>query len=245
MRGVQRPSADAEVIAHRGASGYAPEHTFAAYDLALAQGADVLELDVRATADCEPVLVHDPTLLRTTGDPRRVDELSAADVVRLEHPARPVALEAALERYADVAGFLVDLKDPVPAWERRVVEAIERHGLTRRAVIQSFDLAALERLRRAAGPVPVATLYRRADRAAIEVDAVPAFADGIGPWHGVVDAELVDAAHARGLAVRPWTVDEPVEAQRLMDLGVDGIITNTPDRVVPLARPSEALRAAA
>jgi glycerophosphoryl diester phosphodiesterase len=241
MRRVPRPSVEAELIAHRGASGCAPEHTFAAFDLALEQGADVLELDVRATADGELVLLHDPTLERTTSDPRPIHALTAATVAELDHPARPVALDAVLERYRDDARFLVDLKDPVPAWEGRVVDVIERHGLRERAVIQSFDLPALGRLRRTAPSVPVATLYRRTDRAAIEVDAVPSFATGIGPWHGVVDAGLVDAAHARGLAVRPWTVDEPAEAQRLLELGVDGVITNRPDRIagawapVPLA----------
>lgn len=224
---------EAEVIAHRGASGYAPEHTFAAYDLALAQGADVLELDVRATADGELVLLHDRTLERTTGDPRRIDALAAAEVAQVPHPARPVTLDAVLRRYGRDARFLVDLKEPEPAWEGRVVEAIARHGLRERAVIQSFDLPALARVRRAAPPVPVSTLYRRSDRAAIEIDAVPPYAEGIGPWHGVVDAELVEAAHARGLSVRPWTVDDAAEAQRLRALGVDGIITNVPDRVVP------------
>jgi glycerophosphoryl diester phosphodiesterase len=183
-------------------------------------------------ADGELVMIHDPTLLRTTSDPRRVDELTVDGLAEIDHPARPVTLDAVLERYRDDTRFLLDLKDPTPAWERRAVDAIERHGLRERAVIQSFDPAALARLRRSSASVPVAALYRRADRAAIEVAAFPAFAEGIGPWHGVVDAELVDAAHARGLAVRPWTVDEPAEARRLVGLGVDAIITNTPDRVV-------------
>jgi glycerophosphoryl diester phosphodiesterase len=245
MREVPRPRAEAQIIAHRGASGYAPEHTFAAYDLALEQGADALELDVRATADGALVMVHDETLLRTTDDPRRVDELTAATLVALDHPASPVTFDAVLERYRDDTSFLVDLKDPTPAWEGRVVESLERHGLRERAVIQSFDLAALDRLRRVARSIPIATLYRRADRAAIEIDAVPRYAEGIGPWHGVVDAALVDAARARGLAVRPWTVDDPAEAERLRELGVDAIITNMPDRIASGARGPAPLRAAA
>jgi glycerophosphoryl diester phosphodiesterase len=223
---------EVELIAHRGASGEAPENTLAAYDLALEQGADVLEVDVRATADGELVLLHDPTLLRTTGDPRRVDELSAEEVAALPHPSRPVPLDAVLARYGRRARFLVDLKEPSPAWEGRVLEALERHGVADRALLQSFDLEALARLR-AAGGVAVASLYRRSDRAAIEIDAVPEYTEGIGPWHGVVDAELVDAAHARGLAVRPWTVDDPAEAERLLALGVDGLITNRPAAVRP------------
>src|SRR3712207_2038110 len=144
-----------QVIAHRGASGYESEHTFAAFDLALAQGADVLELDVRATADGELVAVHDPTLARTTTDPRRVDELTT-----LDHPARPVELGAVLERYGDSTRYLVDLKDPDPAWEGRVVAALARRDLSERATLQSFDLQALERLHADAPELPLAALYR-------------------------------------------------------------------------------------
>src|SRR5918993_392641 len=101
MRAVPPPRAEAEVIAHRGASAYTPEHTFAAYDLALEQGADALELDVRSTADGALVLLHDATLLRTTNDPRRVDELTSAGLAELDHPAAPVALDSVLGRYGD------------------------------------------------------------------------------------------------------------------------------------------------
>src|SRR3712207_255467 len=107
------------IIAHRGASAYAPEHTFAAYDLALDQGADVLELDVRSTADGELVVVHDATLRRTCGDPRRVDSLGRRDLAALGE-LRPLTLDAVLDRYGAQTRFLLDLKDPRPAWERAV-----------------------------------------------------------------------------------------------------------------------------
>lgn len=224
------------VIAHRGASGHAPEHTLAAYDLALDQGADALELDVRVTADRELVLVHDATLERTTGDPRRVEELTLAELAALDHPARPVALGAVLARYGRRTRWLVDLKDPRPAWEGLVVEAIERHGLRDRATLQSFDLDALARLARIAPGVPLAALYRRAASLALDVDAVPAFAAAVGPWHGVVDEALAARAALRGLRLHPWTVNDRVEARRLLALGVAGLITDVPDVVVE-ARP--------
>src|SRR5215210_464846 len=83
---VHRPLA--EVVAHRGASAYAPENTFAAFDLALAQGADVLELDVRPAADGHLVLVHDPTLERIAGDPRAVAGLSRGALETLDELER-------------------------------------------------------------------------------------------------------------------------------------------------------------
>jgi glycerophosphoryl diester phosphodiesterase len=225
-----------DVVAHRGASAYAPEHTFAAYDLALAQEADVLEFDVRRTADGELVLVHDPTLLRIAGDPRGVEGLTRAAIEELDAATRPPSFEAFLERYAVVSRLLVDLKDPTPEWEGRVVEAIERHDLRRRAVVQSFDMEALRRLRRRAPWLTLSALFPRDVPPADHLAAAAGFATGIGPWHGAVDAELVAAAAARALAVRPWTVDEPAEMQRLLALGVDAIISNAPDVAVAVVR---------
>jgi glycerophosphoryl diester phosphodiesterase len=207
------------VIAHRGASGHAPENTLAAFDLALEQGADVLELDVRLF-EGELVTLHDPTLDRTTGG-------------RRDHPAAPAALQAVLARYGDGTRYLVDLKDPDPSWERSVVELLERHGVVPRAMVQSFDLDALERLHRAAPHVPVAALYRRADSVGLDVAAIPPFACAVGVHHPNVDAAFVAAAHGRGLAVHPWTVDDADEADLLRAYGVDALITNVPDVVRP------------
>jgi glycerophosphoryl diester phosphodiesterase len=225
-----------DVIAHRGASGVAPENSLEAFDLALEQGADVLELDVRIDGDGEFALVHDATLLRSFGDPRRVDEVGcgAVGVARLD---------AVFERHGARTRFLVDLKDPAPEWEGRVVEAIVRHGLQQRVVVQSFDVAALSRLRERFPWLPLAPLYRRVASMGLVLDAVPAWAEGFGPWHGAVDAALVERAHARGLAIRPWTVDDPREARRLLALGVDALITNLPGVIAPVVRRS-ALRLA-
>jgi len=225
-----------DVVAHRGASAYALEHTFAAYDLARAQEADVLELDVRRTADGELVLVHDPTLLRTAGDPRGVEGLTRAAIAALDAAMRPPSFEAFLERYAGESRLLIDLKDPTPGWEGRVVEAIERHELRGRAVVQSFDLRALRRLRRRAPWLTLSALFPRDAAPAEHLEVAAAFASGIGPWHGAVDGALVTAARARGLAIRPWTVDEPAEMERLLALGVDALITNAPDVAVAVVR---------
>ncbi|HVL94558.1 MAG TPA: glycerophosphodiester phosphodiesterase [Solirubrobacteraceae bacterium] len=233
------------VIAHRGASGYAREHTLAAYDLALAQGADALELDVRPAADGELVLVHDPTLERTTGDPRRVDELPAAALCALGHPAAPLPLRAVLDRYAARTRFVIDLKDPHPDWELRVVEAIDARALRGRVELQSFDHGALARVHRRAPWLPLAPLYRRAQSIGIHVRDVPAFAHAIGPCHIGVDAALVEAARARRLAVRPWTVDFPDEAERLLGLGIRALITNRPDVIAGMTPPASRLAAAA
>ena len=217
-----------EVIAHRGASAYVAEHTFAAFDLALAQGAHMLELDVRVTADGVPVVLHDPTLLRTTGDPRPIETVTLADLGGLNPAARPLELDAVLGRYGTATRWLIELKSPQPSWELRPIDAIERHGLRERAVVQSFDGHALRRIHAAAPDIALAPLWRRAPGAR-RWEATAPWAAGVSIRSRVVDAATVAAAGAHGLPVRAWTVDEPSEVERLTRIGVDGVITNVPD----------------
>jgi glycerophosphoryl diester phosphodiesterase len=217
-----------EIVAHRGASAYAPENTLAAYDLALEQGADILELDVRSLADGSLVVAHDPTLERTHGDARRLDRMGASELAAL--PSPPPEFDTVLARYAGRTGLLVDLKDPAPAMEACVVAALDAHGAGATTAVQSFDHAALRRVKRLAPSLGVVALYSAGGpRPHGDLAAVATFASGIGPWQGWVDAPLVAAARARGLRVRPWTVDDPAAITRLAGLGVDGVITNAPD----------------
>jgi glycerophosphoryl diester phosphodiesterase len=218
-----------EIIAHRGASAYQPEHTLGACDLAIAQGADAIEVDVRPTRDGALVLVHDPTLLRTLGDPRAVAALDLAALEGLGADARPLTLDDVLERYARTTRLLIDLKDPTPASEARLIDALERHRLHDRAIIQSFDTDAVRRMAAVAPWLAVTPLYAHHRASIADLDTVASYATGVGAWHRAVDADLVDAAHARGLAVRAWTVDAPDDMRRLLRLGVDGLITNVPD----------------
>jgi glycerophosphoryl diester phosphodiesterase len=223
------PSLGMEVVAHRGASAYAPEHSVSAYDLALQQAADVLEIDVRATLDGELVVVHDKTLRRTALDPRPVARMTRADLRTLDPALRPLALDDVLERYGHRARLLVELKDPAREWEHAVTAAIARHGLAGRASVQSFDRAALRRVHASAPWLTLAPLCRRPPATSRGLNAIAAYATAIGVWHGAVDRRLLLRAHAAGLAVRAWTVDTPQEMHRLVALGVDGIITNVPD----------------
>ncbi len=223
-----------DVIAHRGASAHAQEHTLHAYDLALDMGADVLELDIRATADGTPVVLHDPTLARTAGDPRPVARVTDRELARLGPALRPLALEAVFARYGTRTRYLVEIKDVEPAGEEAVVAVIARHGLGDHVTIQSFGPAILRRIRRMDPALPLAPLFtpwttpghirRRLDRMA-------AFACGISPCATSVDASLVAAAHARWLSVRVYTVNDEPTMRRLLALGVDGIITDAPGRL--------------
>jgi len=217
-----------EVIAHRGASAYAPENSFAACDLALAQGADAIELDIRATSDGRLVVLHDSRLLRTAGDPRAIAGLRADELVSIDPAVRPPTLDAVLERYGRATRWLLELKDPTPPAERALAVALTAHGLKRAAVVQSFDAAALRRLRSTTPSLVVAPLYRRAPSTR-RLRAVATFAAAVGVRQGAVNITLVLRARACGLGIRAWTANAPRDIERLVDLGVDGVITDVPD----------------
>ena len=227
-----RTNGPVRVIAHRGASADAPENTFAAFDLALAMGADVLEFDVRLTADCEPVLVHDETLLRTHGDPRPIAEVTLHDLRQLDGA---LSLADVFARYGDGTRYLIDFKCPDGVVERRSWETVVEHGVERAVEIQAFCRHGLRRARRLDMAVSLSRLYPAfAPSAAIRrgLPRVARFANAIGPEASSVDAALVSAAHRHGLRVQPWTVNDPAEMDRLLALGVDGLITDVPDRAV-------------
>lgn len=219
------------LIAHRGASAHAPENTLAAFDLALEMGADVIELDIRVTADGALVVLHDATLLRTCDDPRAIADVTAAELRSLDSP--PPLLDEVLSRYGCGTRYLLDLKDPCAPVERLVAEAVRRHAVGACVEVQTFCRRGLRRARDADPAVSLSQLYLPfVPAAAIRFDLarVARFANAIGPESASVTAALVRAAHARGLRVQPYTVNDPAEAQRLLALGVDGLITDMPQR---------------
>lgn len=217
-----------EVIAHRGASAYAPENTFAAFDLALAQGADALELDVRSTSDGRLVVLHDSRLLRTAGDLRAIATVRAHDLMSMAPATRPPTLDAVLDRYGATTRWLVELKDSTPGAAHALAAALTARGLERAAVVQSFDAALLCRLRRSIPSLCVAPLYRRAPSAR-RLRVIAAFAGAVGVRHGAVDRTLMLRARTCGLAVRAWTANAETDIERLAGLGVAGVITDVPD----------------
>ena len=217
-----------EVVAHRGASAYAPENSFAAFDLALAQGADALELDVRSTSDGRLVVLHDSRLLRTARDPRAIASVCAHDLMSVAAHARPPTLDAVLDRYGSATRYLVELKDPAPASARALAAALTARRLERVAIVQSFDAGLLRRLRWATPSLVVAPLFRRAPSAR-RLRLVAAFAGAVGVRHGAVDLTLVLRARSCGLAVRAWTANAAEDIDRLASLGIAGVITDVPD----------------
>ncbi|WFE40364.1 glycerophosphodiester phosphodiesterase family protein [Micromonospora sp. WMMD998] len=223
-------------FAHRGGAADGDENTAAAFARAVALGYRYVETDVHATADGVPVVFHDPTLRRVTGEAGRIADLRFADLASVR-----VGGAAVVPRLDDVLGawpqvrFNVDVK--ADGGVEPTVAAVERAGAGERVLLASFSDARLTRLRALAGPtvatglgmrgvarLRMASLHGRALRLPPSVVAaqVPVSYGRIP----VVDRRLIAYCHRIGLQVHVWTIDEPTQMHHLLDLGVDGIMTD-------------------
>ena len=228
-------------IAHRGASAVAPPNTLAAFEKAAALGADGIELDVHLSADGEPVVIHDFTVDATTDGSGRVAQLTLAQLKRLDAgahfgPAFAGEPIPTLEEVLRVVGkrllLNIELKSAGlrdSGLERAVVAQIARAVESdSRVILSSFNPLSLWRVKKIAPHIPVGLLDRpdclhRACLACFFPHAA------LHPEHTMVDARYMARARQRGYRVNVWTVDDPDEMRHLIDLGVDGIITNLPD----------------
>jgi glycerophosphoryl diester phosphodiesterase len=227
----------------------APENTLAAFHLAVeAYRADILELDVRPSADGHVVVFHDETLDRTTGVPGRVDACTLAELQALDAgwplPAcrgQGVAiptLDQVLSAFP-TTHLNVELKDGTDRFLEVFRDVVERHGAEERVCVGHVEERYAQGLRRL---LPRCAFFYPREPASLFVAAVrsgaPAPVDDrwdvlslprLFAGHQVVTAELVQVAHAQGKAVHVWTVDEEEEMRQWVAAGVDAIITDRPD----------------
>ncbi|MCV7217749.1 glycerophosphodiester phosphodiesterase [Mycobacterium crocinum] len=246
------------VVAHRGASADRPEHTLAAYDLALREGADGVECDVRLTRDGHLVCVHDRRVDRTSTGTGLVSEMTLAELKRLDWGAWHSS--AGTENPAEGTGVLTldDLVRLVLDWNRpvkmfietkhpvrygglvesKVLALLHRYGIAApasadlsRAVVMSFSAAAVWRIRRAAPLLPT-VLLGETSRYLGGSAATTVGATAVGPSITTLreHPELVDRAAAQGRAMYCWTVDHYEDVGYCRDLGVGWIATNHPKR---------------
>ena len=230
-------------IAHRGASAAAPANTLAAFEKAIELGADAVELDVQLSNDGVPVVIHDFAVDTTTDGSGQVADLTLAQLKQLDagstfDPAfageRIPTLEEVLQYVGNRLLLNIELKTTSlrdNGLEHAAIAQVEQHGLGNRVLLSSFNPFSLRRAKRIAPHIPVGLLYaphlslplRRAWLAFLATH------EARHPQHTMVDAQYIAWARRRGYRVNVWTVDDPGEMVRLIDLGVDGIITNVPD----------------
>jgi glycerophosphoryl diester phosphodiesterase len=224
-------------FAHRGGTGDAPENTLRAFESAVALGYVYLETDVHLSADGVLVAFHDADLDRTCGIDRTIASMTVAELAGVLVGGRePIPLlDELLDRFPE-ARFNIDCKSDAAA--PALIETLRRRELLDRVCVGAFSHRRLAGIRAAFGdrlltctsPPEVVRLRVLGSIAgsAPRVAQVPARAGIRRAGVAVVDPRFVRDAHRQGLAVHVWTIDDPVEMHRLLDLGVDGIMTDRP-----------------
>ena len=234
------------VIAHRGASSYAPENTFAAFDLAIRMGVSHLELDVHSSRDDHVVVIHDDALDRTTNGSGPVMNQPLAALVALDAGSwfgekfsgeRIPVFADVLERYEGRAHLHTEIKGRSPHLVQQTVDLVRAHGMVEGVTITSFQKVRLEETRAYARELGTGWLVAEA------TDAIVAEARALGltqlcPKADTVTPELVRRLHAEGFVVRAWGVANEILMHRVVQAGADGMTVNFPDKLIAYQNPA-------
>lgn len=244
------------VIAHRGASAFAPENTMAAFRKAVELGAGFIETDLQLSRDARLVALHDDSLERTTNGRGLVSSMTLEALRRLDagswfrtsdQQADPPFAGERIPTVEEILAFgreqeiglHLEVKATGPSGvEHAIVGALRASGEIPRSVVLSFAPSVLKRVRRLEPLVMTGFLFSDPSPSAVAT-SVDAGARQLLPRIDRVTRELVTEAHAHDLKVVAWTANAAEEMQKLISAGVDGIITNYPDRLVDLLRSSQ------
>lgn len=243
-----------QVIAHRGGSNLAPENTLAAFQNAINLGVDMIEIDVEQTNDSVVVVIHDTRVDRTSNGTGSVDSLNYSYVKTLDAGSwfdkryeneKISTLDETLQLINGQVILLIEIKDGserYPGIEQRTVDAIQKFNAHSWTIVQSFNKKAIERVRLLDKGIETYFVigrnfkqYYQELRSQIDQDPSikPGF-NGIAVHHGMLSAASVDSLKQFGLGVFTWTVDKPEDMRKMIDMGVDGIITDSPDKLIDL-----------
>lgn len=248
------------VIAHRGGAGLWPENTLYAFEHAAELGVDCLELDVRSTSDGVLVVMHDAGVERTTDGAGRVNSMTLAELKGLDAGydwtpdggrsfpmrGRGITVPTLEEVFTALPRmrFIMEPKQDAPSITRPLCRMIEEHAMTDRLVVGSFNQTVIDEFRRECPAVATSastseaskflSMYKtgvgRAYSPTMQALQVPEYFGGME----VVSRGFVETAHQLNLQVHVWTVNNPANMQRLLEMGVDGIMTDYPDRLMQL-----------
>ncbi|MBW4080611.1 glycerophosphodiester phosphodiesterase family protein [Paenibacillus sp. S150] len=247
------PAGNVYTIAHRGASGYAPENTLPAFELAIGMKADFIELDIHLTMDHIPVVIHDESVNRTTNGKGYVKNMTLEQITRLDagswfNKAYPMfaresyagitipTLEQVFDTFGKNIKYILEIKDSTPNnnIESLINEYITKYDLEKEVAIHSFSAASLRKFHQINPAIPLYQLvwnnYAASRVSESYLADVKSYAAGISPnFQGITSAYVAQVKNS-GLKVMPYTVNYQVNMDKAYLWGVDGVYTNFPDR---------------
>jgi glycerophosphoryl diester phosphodiesterase len=243
----ENSSKQVETVAHRGASGYTPENTMAAFQKSVDMKADYIELDVQETKDGKLVVIHDVTLDRTTNGTGYVKDRTLEEIRKLDAGSsfsneftgeKVPTFEEVLDQFRGKTGILIELKATYyyPDMEQKVAKALKDRHMdlpnNDKIIIQSFEFDAVKKMNELLPNVPDGVLTgNQADLSNEKLSEISKYAEYVNPNQGLINPPIVKEIHDRGMGVMGWTVRKKEEVQPLLDANVDAIITNYPDYV--------------
>ncbi|OAT80137.1 glycerophosphodiester phosphodiesterase [Bacillus sp. MKU004] len=244
-------------ISHRGASGYAPEHTLPSYELGDQMGGDYIELDLQMTKDGELIAMHDETLDRTTNGTGQVkdhtlEEIKSLDAGSWFNEAYPEkakdeynglqvqTLQEVIEHFGKNKNYYIETKSPdvYPGMEEKLLEILKDYNLTRqngpssRVIIQSFSEESLQKVHNLNENIPLVQLLDYKGTATItdeELDHYSEYAAGLGMSYKKINQDYVQKVREHDLLIHPYTVNDKEDMKQLLEWGVTGMFTNYPD----------------
>lgn len=246
-------------IAHRGASGYTPEHTLLSYETSLNMNADYIEIDLQMTKDGSLIALHDSNVARTTNGRGEVDNLTLEEIkildagswFNIENPdladdefnnLKVVTLDEIINYFGMDVNYYIETKNPEesPNMVKELISILNKHNLIGpdipegKVIIQSFSESSLLEVFELEPSIPLIQLISYQSKATINkkyLNKVKKYAVGIGPNFQYIDEQYVKQVRGAGLLIHPYTVNEIEDMERLIKWGVTGMFTDYPDRL--------------
>lgn len=236
-------NAQTKIIAHRGFSSVAPENTLIAFQKAIESKADYFELDVHKTKDDSVVVIHDASVDKTSSNDRKgkVTEMTYSELTSVEvgyskkfgdkyKNEKIPTLREALELAKGKIKVCIEIK--VYGVEEAVLKTVNELGMRDQVIIFSFYYPVLAKIRKLDKDIPVLFLISEANELTVDyAKVIEANAIGVGR-KTTITKEFLNLAHEQGIEVWKWTVNDEAEMQQLIDVGLDGLITDFPDKAI-------------
>lgn len=233
-------------VAHRGVPSLVPENTITSYKYAVTLNIDMLEIDVHRTRDNKLVIIHDPTTERTSLEKGEIKNLTYKEVQKYDIGKwkgeefigeRIPLFDDVLQLIRDTdIKLLIEVKQPekYPGIEEQILESIITNDINeQQIIIQSFDKKSIQKFKRLNSRIELGVLIKKKDRfiSRGSIRRIGEYASFINPNYKIVTKKFVDEAHKLNMKVLPYTINDGKTAQKMIDLNVDGLITDYPQNI--------------